>query len=391
MKNKLWTKDFSLITLANLLMAIAFYFMVPILPIFLKDVFLATEGEIGIVLSFYTIAALLVRPFAGYALDAGGRYSIYVGSLLLFTLIFFGYIWATSILFVLIVRFMHGLTWGSMSSAGSTIAVDLVPYKRRGEGIGIFGLSMAIAMAVGPVIAITITGDDNFNKLFFSAVAFSSLGLLLALLVRVPKMNFSKKKFSIQSLIEKKSLPVSLNMFFVTIPYGGIISFIALYGREIGIESSGLFFLLLAVGITTSRVLSGRSFDRKGPQKISMLGLVLLILGLPILAFYPTVIGYHLAALILGFGFGIIMANFQAIANHKVEAKKRGAANSTFLTFFDLGIGAGMLLVGYLIQITNYSNAFALCAIIEVCSLLIFIFYTMQRFRALSSEASSTN
>lgn len=391
MKNKLWTKDFSLITLANLLMAIAFYFMVPILPIFLNDVFSATEGEIGVVLSFYTIAALLVRPFAGYALDAIGRYSIYVGSLLLFALIFLGYIWATSILFVLIVRFMHGLTWGSMSSAGSTIAVDLVPHERRGEGIGIFGLSMAIAMAVGPVIAITITGEDNFNKLFFSAVAFSSLGLLLALLIRVPKMNLSKKKFKIQSLIEKKSLPVSLNMFFVTIPYGGIISFIALYGREIGIESSGLFFLLLAVGITTSRVMSGRSFDKKGPQKISTLGLVLLILGLPILAFYPTIIGYHLAALILGFGFGIIMANFQAIANHNVEAKKRGAANSTYLTFFDLGIGAGMLLVGYLIQITNYSNAFALCALIEVCSLLIFIFYTMPKFRALSSEASSSN
>ena len=123
MKNKLWTKDFTLISLANLLMAISFYFMVPILPVFLSDNFLATESQIGLVLSFYTVAALLVRPFAGYALDAFGRYSIYVGSLLLFSIIFFGYVWATSILFVLGIRFMHGLTWGSMSSAGSTIAV----------------------------------------------------------------------------------------------------------------------------------------------------------------------------------------------------------------------------------------------------------------------------
>ena len=104
MENKLWTKDFTLITLANLLMAVAFYFMVPILPVFLSDRFAATESQIGLVLSFYTIAALLIRPFAGYALDAIGRYSIYVISLLLFSTIFFGYVWATSILFVLIDR-----------------------------------------------------------------------------------------------------------------------------------------------------------------------------------------------------------------------------------------------------------------------------------------------
>ena len=113
MENKLWTKDFTLITMANLLMAIAFYFMVPILPVFLSDSFSATESQIGLVLSFYTVAALLVRPFAGYALDAMGRQSIYVVSLLLFSFIFFGYVWATSILFVLFIRFMHGLTWGA--------------------------------------------------------------------------------------------------------------------------------------------------------------------------------------------------------------------------------------------------------------------------------------
>lgn len=384
MENKLWTKDFTLITLANLLMAVAFYFMVPILPVFLSDRFAATESQIGLVLSFYTIAALLIRPFAGYALDAIGRYSIYVISLLLFSTIFFGYVWATSILFVLILRFIHGLTWGSMSSAGSTIAVDLVPLKRRGEGIGIFGLSMTIAMAIGPLIAIAITGDSSYKRLFYSAAGFSFLGLVLALFVRIPKITPVKKKFKITSLIEKKALPVSLNVFLVSIPYGGIISFIALYGRSIGIDSSGLFFLLIAIGITISRVLSGKSFDRFGPKRICILGLVLLIAGLFMLALNQSYFGYHLSALILGFGFGIIMATFQAIANHKIKADKRGAANSTYLTFFDSGIGFGMLLVGYLIQVMNYSGAFMLCGIIEMLALIVFLFYTIPKFEKAS-------
>ena len=373
-----------MITTANLLMAVAFYFMVPILPLFLSDNFSATEGQVGLVLSFYTIAALLIRPFAGYAVDTIGRYGIYVGSLLLFTLTFFGYPWASSILFVLMLRFMHGLTWGSMSSAGSTIAVDLVPQKRRGEGIGIFGLSMTIAMAIGPLIAILITGDGGYNRLFFSAAAFSFLGLMLSLFVKVPKIKKQKNKFSFSSLIEKKALPVSLNMFFITIPYGGIISFIALYGRSINIESSGVFFLLLALGIAVSRIVSGKSFDRVGPKKISLLGLSLLVIGLFVLAFYKNEIGYHLAALVLGFGFGILMATFQAIANHNVAAEKRGAANSTYLTFFDLGIGFGMLLVGYLIQVLDYSGTFLLCAGIEFLALFVFLFYTMPKFKQFS-------
>ena len=388
MKNKLWTKDFTLITLANLLMAIAFYFMVPVLPVFLTDNFSATESQIGLVLSFYTIAALLIRPFAGYALDAVGRYSIYVGSLLVFSVMFFGYIWATSIWFVLMLRFMHGLAWGSMSTAGSTIAVDLAPEKRRGEGIGVFGLSMTIAMAIGPLIAITITGDSSYKRLFYSAAGFSFVGLLLALFVRTPKISSVKKMFKISSLIEKKALPVSLNVFLVTIPYGGIISFIALYGRSIGIDSTGLFFLLIALGIAISRILSGKSFDKAGPKKICILGLGLLIAGLFFLSFDKSFFGYHLSALVLGFGFGIIMATFQAIANYDVKADKRGAANSTYLTFFDSGIGFGMLLVGYLIQVIDYSGAFILCGAIELLALFVFVFYTMPKFKKTSHNNS---
>lgn len=381
MENKLWTKDFTLITAANLLMAVAFYFMVPILPLFLSDKFAATESQVGLVLSFYTIAALLIRPFAGYALDTLGRHGIYVGSLLLFSLAFFGYPWATSILFVLAIRFLHGLTWGSMSTAGSTIAVDLVPQKRRGEGIGVFGLSMTIAMAIGPLIAIVITGDGSYNSLFFTAAAFSFFGLLLSLFVRIPKVKTLKRKFSFRSLIEKRALPVSINMFFVTIPYGGIISFIALYGRSINIESSGIFFLLLAFGIAVSRIVSGKSYDKVGPKKICVLGLGLIIAGLFIIAMNQNVLGYHLSALILGFGFGILMATFQAIANHNVSAEKRGAANSTYLTFFDLGIGVGMLIVGYLIQVLDYSGAFILCAAIEFLALFVFLFYTFPKYK----------
>ena len=82
------------------------------------------------------------------------------------------------------------------------------------------------------------------------------------------------------------------------------------------------------------------------------------------------------------------MATFQAIANHNVEPEKRGAANSTYLTFFDFGIGLGMLLVGFLIQVMDYAGAFVLCAAIEVLALVVFIYYTMPKFKIASRNDS---
>lgn len=378
--NKLWRRDFVFLASANLIMAIAFYFMVPILPVFLEDVFSADAREIGITLSGYTLAAILIRPFAGYALDAIGRRGLYLAAFSLFTLMHLGYPWAFSILFLIIVRFLHGFAWGAMSTAGSTIIVDIVPPSRRGEGIGIYGLSMTIAMALGPVIAIAITSASNYRTLFFSAMAFSVIGLSLALLVKVPKIRHKSSPFSFKKLFEKSAIPTSVNLLFTMIPYGGVMAFIALYGKSIGVENSGLFFILIAIGIAISRVSSGRIFDRIGPKRVSVVGLILLIIGFVLIGWLNNAIGFHVAAFVLGFGFGVLMPTFQAMANHGVTPERRGAANSTFLTFLDLGIGFGMFIFGILIEWLGYAHTFFLCAALEIASLLLFLTFTMPRY-----------
>ncbi len=371
---KLWTRSFVSLAVANLLMAIAFYFMLPILPVYLKDIIGATKSEIGVVLSFYTIAALAIRLFAGWALDVYGRKLIYLTAFLLFSIFFIGYPIAFTFIQFLFLRFAHGLTWGVLTTSGSTIAVDIIPQERRGEGIGIFGLSMTIGMALGPTIAIFIAGDSQYSLLFFSAIAISLVGLVLAYTVKLSKFTKTRsKKFSAKDLVEKTSIPVAVNMILVMFTYGGVLSFISLYGKEIGVSNSGLFFLLLSIGIGLSRVLSGKVFDLYGPRLISVIGMILLAIGFPILGYIDNPIGYHISAIILGFGFGIIMPTFQAMVNNMVNVTRRGAANSTFFTAFDLGIGFGMIGTGILSQLVGFNTTFSLFAIIVLLALTFFL------------------
>jgi len=363
-------------------MAIAFYFMLPVLPVYLEDVIGAGKGEIGIVLAFYTIAALIIRLFAGWAIDTYGRKRIYLASYILFSLLFIGYPFAFSIILFMLLRFVHGLTWGALTTTSSTLAVDIIPTARRGEGIGFFGLSMTIGMATGPLIAILIAGDSRYFTLFISAIVITMLGITLALLVKYPSFNIKRipTKISVKKLIAKPAIPISLNMMLIMSTYGGILSFIALYAKEIGISNSGPFFLVLAIGIGFSRIGSGKFFDRNGPILVTVIGCLLLIAGFPILALYANAFGFHIAALIIGLGFGIIMPTFQAMINNVVPQERRGAANSTFLTSFDLGIGIGMVGTGVLSEWLGFKTTFLISSVVNLVALFYFMVYSSRHY-----------
>lgn len=380
-KDRILTKNFLFLTTASLFMAIAFYFMTPIMALFLVDTFGYEKNEIGIVMFTFTIAAIVMRPFSGHLLDTMSRYVVYLLSFILFSLAFLGYPIAFSFAFLLLLRFFHGLTWGSINTAGYTLAVDLISEKRRGEGIGIFGLYMTIAMAIGPMIAVAISKEMGYDAVFYSAVGFCAVGFLFVLLLKTPKIKGVRKALSLKSMFEKKTLPIAFNVMLTQIPYGGMISFVALYGRGLGVANSGIFFLILSTAIVISRILSGRIFDRFGPRNVTIVGLVIVIIGLLFIGFFATPTGYHLAAIVLGFGFGVIPPTFQAMANRNISPERRGATNSTYLMFFDGGVGLGMLLFGTLIDVVGYAGTFYVTAGIQLLALITFLAVTLPAYR----------
>lgn len=155
-KEKLWTRNFINVSVSNFLIACSFFLLMPTIPVYLAEQLRVPHSQIGIVLSSYAIALLIIRPFSGYLVDIYSRKPLYIIGIAFFTLIFTGYFFAYTVIFFVILRFVHGLFWGLSTVSANTIAIDIIPASRRAEGIGFFGVNTNIAMAVAPYFAVNI-------------------------------------------------------------------------------------------------------------------------------------------------------------------------------------------------------------------------------------------
>lgn len=360
MNEKIWNRSFVFLISSNFLMYITYYAILSALPVYLVNDLMASKSQVGLIVGVYTIASVMVRPFSGFALDRFGRRTLFLSALLLYTLFFAGYLVALSITSIVFLRFAQGTTWGVATVAGSTIATDIVPASKRGEGLGYFALSTTLGMAVGPVVGLFIIHQWGFLAMFVSSFIISLTSLSCAYLVHLRKRYVVGKRIRLtwSSMFDKSSVFPSANVFITMTAYGGLVSFIALYGQEIGIHNSSLYFLIFSIGIAASRITVGKVFDKQGPRKILTFCLTLLLIGFPMLAMAHGEVLFYLSAIIIGFGNGVIFPTFLSMINNMVKTGHRGAANSTLYTAIDLGMGLGMIMAGLIAQHFSISAIF---------------------------------
>jgi MFS family permease len=166
------------------------------------------------------------------------------------------------------------------------------------------------------------------------------------------------------------------------IAYGGLVSFIALYGREISIQNSSLYFLVFSIGIAAARLTAGKEFDRHGPGKIITLCLILLIIGFPLLALSKNAVLFYTSAIIIGFGNGVIFPTFQSMVNNLADSDHRGIANSTLYTAVDLGMGFGMIMAGLIAQKISISSIFWINSLVCLAGLIFFRFSVLRYYES---------
>jgi len=380
----MWNKDFIFLIASNFLMYITYYAVLSALPIYLVSDLHATKSQVGVVVGAYTIASVLVRPFSGFTLDRFGRRTIFLLALVIYSFLFAGYLVAISITSILLLRFAQGLTWGFTTVSGSTIAVDLIPSSKRGEGVGYFALSTTLGMSVGPVIGLFVCHQWGYVAMFVSGLFISIASLACASAVHLRKRFLVGKRIQLKldSLFDKKSIRPSLNVLIIMIPYGGLLSFIALYGRELGVQNSSLFFLIFSIGIAAARLTSGKVFDKDGPRRILTLCLILLLIGFPLLALAKSAVVFYISAIIIGFGNGVVFPTFQAMVNNLADARHRGAANSTLYTAVDIGMGFGMIMAGLIAQHISISAIFAVSAFVCAVGLIFFRFFVLKFYES---------
>ena len=397
MTERLWNANYIKVMIANFSLFFAFYVLTPLLPLYLSETFGATKDVIGLVLSGYTITALLLRPFSGYIVESFDRKTVLLFCYTAFAIFFAGYLAASTLLLFTIVRTLHGGPFGALTVANSTVAIDVLPSSRRNEGIGYYGLSNNLAMAIAPTIGLFIYHQTrSFELLFWIALIVALAGLLTDATVKIERVEGKVKSekpatLSLDRFFLLRGWLLGANMVFFGFCFGVLSNYLAIYGKEVlGITSgTGTWFMLCSLGLILSRLQGGRALRQGRLTHNAAEGMVISLVGysifiaLPALTSYQsplaTSIGYYGSALLIGLGNGHLWPAFQNMMISLAHHNERGTANSTILISWDIGMGLGILIGGVVAELLGYSAAFWTVAAINALGVLLY-FSKTQRF-----------
>ena len=376
-KEKLWNAEYLKTWLANFAIYFSFMLVTPLLPLYLSETFGADKHTIGLVLSGYALTALLIRPFSGYFVDSFDRKKVLLLCMFLFFLFFAGYMVAGSLLLFAIIRTLHGAPFGATTVANSTVAIDVLYPSRRAEGIGYYGLSNNIATAISPSVALWIyDACHNYNIIFSLSLLFAGLGFAINSTLKLKKRELVKKanKISLDRFFLVRAWREALAMICFAFGYGVISTYIAIYGKErLGITGgTGVFFLLLSVGLILSRLIGSRTLRKGMLIWNASLGLLISLCGYFLFAGVHNYFGYYGAALIIGLGNGHMFPAFQTMFINLAPHTQRGTANSSLLISWDVGVGLGIMIGGMLVEYFGYFSAFWVAGFVNAAGVIFF-------------------
>lgn len=392
-KEKLWNGNYWKVMIANFTLFFAFYLLTPLLPLYLSEHFHATKDVIGVVLSGYTVMALLSRPFSGYLVDTFDRKKVLMWCFFLFFIFFAGYLAASTLLLFTIVRTLHGAPFGSVTVANSTMAIDVLPASRRNEGIGYYGLSNNLAMAIAPTAGLLLYHETrNFQLLFWLALVIAGIGMAVDATIKnqpdlnskTQKLKNSKNLIRLDRFFLTNGWMLAVNMVFFGFCFGVLSNYLAIYCKEVmgRTGGTGVYFALLSVGLIASRLQGSKGLREGKLSRNAAEGVILSALGYTLFVACPNDFGYYTSALLIGLGNGHMWPAFQNMIINVANHNQRGTANSTILVSWDVGMGLGVLIGGVASEYLGYVEAFWIAASVQIMGTLLFLMKTRGFFES---------
>lgn len=381
-KERLWTKDFIIVSLMNFLIYLVFFLLMVIMASYAVDKYHASTGIGGLVSGIFIIGILIGRLGTGRIIeDVGSRRVLIVGTLL-YIITSALYFAAISLPLLILMRFLHGFAFGVANTATGTIAAQIIPHGRHGEGIGYYSMSQILATAFGPYLGIVLSQRVDFTMIFLIATIVAAISFAISFVVRQPTHKTMKqvraksvKRFQISDFLEFRAIPISIIVMIVGFGYSVVLSFLSLYSRQLHLEeAASFFFLIYALVVIVSRPFSGRFLDAKGANFVVYPCLVFFSIGMLILSQANHGITLLVSGAIIGLGYGNFLSCGQAISVKSTSPNRFGLATATYYMFLDVGFGVGPYLFGSLVPITGYRGLYFVMAMAILATIILYYF-----------------
>jgi len=379
-KEKIWTKEFISLLFSNFFVSLVFYLLMTSLAVYTIQYFHANESEAGLAASIFIIGALVARLLTGKAISYIKRKTFLLISFFIFILAMASYLFSDSLLFLYVVRFIHGCGFGAISTGISTTIMSNLPIHKKGEGTGYFSLSSTLATGIGPFLAIFLNQHYDYEVIFILCTVLSIIAVVPIILLKLEdelllKGNPFKNFFSLDNFFEKKIIHIAALMILGGICYSAIVTFINSYAIELGLEkAASYYFLIYGFVLFFSRPIVGKLFDQKGENIVLYPSYILFAAAFILLGIATNAFTLLLSSILLAVGYGSITSSIQTLCVQLVDKTQIGLAVSTFFICMDFGFGFGPFLLGFVIPYLKYRGLFIVLAVISLVILLIYHF-----------------
>jgi MFS family permease len=349
--HRVYTRSFWWLCLSTLLFFASFNMIIPELPDYLTQ--LGGAQYKGLIISLFTITAMISRPFSGRLADKIGRVPVMIfGAAVCFTCSLF-YPVVSSLAGFFLLRFIHGFSTGFTPTGTTAYLADIIPSDRRGEAMGILGTASAIGMAGGPALGGLLANQFNLDILFYSS-SFLAL-VAIVILWRTKETLKTKSPFSLDSIKVNKDdifeplvLAPCLVMVLTAFAYGCVFTIIPDFGQFLGIRNKGLLFTYLTVASLIIRLVAGKASDRYGRVSVLRISTFFIIISMLVIGTANTTTQLIIGVTMYGFAQGSTSPTLLAWATDLSDDRFKGRGIASLYIFMELGIGLGAFISGWI-------------------------------------------
>jgi len=364
-----YNRQFWLLCASSLLFFASFNMLIPELPAYLTS--LGGAQYKGLIISLFTVTAMVSRPFSGKMADKVGRKPVMIiGSMVCF---FSSMLYpAISTVFgFLLLRLVHGFSTGFTPTGLTAYLSDIIPANKRGEAMGLLGTAGTVGMAAGPAIGGAVANNFGLDAMFYTSSGFAISSILIVMGVKETlsqRQGFTTEVFKIhkRDLLEPRVLVTCIVMLLTAYSYGAVYTVIPDFGEFVGIKNKGLLFTILTVASLSVRLIAGKASDRYGRRRVLMVSSAIATVSMLLLAFGSTPRDLMIAIMVYGIAQGTTSPTLLAWATDLSDENHKGRGISSLYIFMEMGIGVGALASGFIFanDPDNFFITFFICSVL---------------------------
>jgi len=424
-EQKVWTKNYSILTFSNMLYSSGFYMLMPTIPLFIVAMG-GTEAQVGLVATAFSVASILMRFLINIVFRKADKTRTFLVGMLLTVVIIALYVLAGSVGNIMALRILQGFCFGIVSTLCAATVADILPQSRKAEGIGYYGLGTILAAAVCPALGLYILSLYGFRTMFLIAAVFPLLAFIDGLFFKPPRgkrniaivetgtfqvempsalleeqktkqeqaqeaiqpeaeqaADFAEKEtklaFVLNRIFDRKLALQAGLLVLLGICRSADMNFISLFASQHNIAFLSWYYIVQTGASFALRSFIGRLTDRRGYYWSIIPGSFAMLASLLILSVTHSSVLLLLAGLCSGLALGAILPTMQTWMFNSVESKKSRLASATYYNSFDIGIGIGAIILGNLVEISGFFLMFRAAALFVVLFMVIYLAFLMKQ------------